>query len=67
MKKRWGGRDLNRNRNRNRKLKWSLGEEVCVFVGLCSEEEGSTRIAEWLCKRTVINQRVVCISVSYKG
>lgn len=29
MKKRWGGRDL----NRNRKMKWSLGEEVCVIAG----------------------------------
>lgn len=57
----WGGRDLNRNR------KWSLGEEVFVIAGLCSEEEGSTRIAEWLCKRSVINRRVVCISVLYKG
>lgn len=55
------------NRNRNRKMKWSLGEEVCVFVGLCSEEEGSTRIAEWLCKRSIINRRVVCISMLYKG
>lgn len=65
MKKRWGGKDLNRNRNRNRM--WSLGEEVCIIVRLCSEEEGSTGIAEWVCKRTVINQRVVCISVLYKG
>lgn len=48
-------------------MKWSLGKEVCAIVGLCSEEEESTRIAEWLCERTVINQRVVCISMLYKG
>ena len=55
------------NRNRNRKMKWSLGEEVCVIVGLRSEEEESTIIAEWLCKKTIINQRAICISVPYKG
>lgn len=34
-----------------------------LLLGFGSEKKESTRIGEWLCKRTIINQRVVCISV----